>query len=83
MAYEYGVQGDGLGLASVRSYKYDKLLEQYVQSNFGPKVDKIKKEIAKMKRQDMHFSSSRNFNNVHVFFCFNFYLHVAAYKLTA
>jgi len=50
MAYEYGVQGDGLGLAPVRSYKYDKLLEQYGQSNFGPKVDKIKKETVKMKR---------------------------------
>ncbi|MHC4139210.1 MAG: hypothetical protein ACYSR1_05050 [Planctomycetota bacterium] len=48
MAYEYGVQGDGLGLVSVRSYKYDKLLEQYGQSNFGPKVDKIKKEIRKV-----------------------------------
>ncbi len=48
MAYEYGVQGDGLGLVSVRSYKYDKLLEQYGQSNFGPKVDRIKKEIRKV-----------------------------------
>ena len=48
MAYEYGVQGDGLGLVSVRSYKYDKLLEQYGRSNFGPKVDKIRKEIRKV-----------------------------------
>ncbi len=50
MAYEYGVQGDGLGLASVRSYKYDKLFEQYGRSNFGPKVDKIKKELRKVKK---------------------------------
>jgi hypothetical protein len=48
MAYEYGVQGDGLGLVSVRSYKYDKLLEQYGRSNFGTKVDKIRKEIRKV-----------------------------------
>ena len=50
MGYEYGVQGDGLGLASARSYKYDKQLEQYGRSNFGPKVDKIKKEIRKVKK---------------------------------
>ena len=50
MVYEYGVQGDGLGLASARSYKYDKLLEQYGRSTFGPKVDQIKKEIEKVKR---------------------------------
>ncbi|GAX61408.1 aspartyl/asparaginyl-tRNA synthetase [Candidatus Scalindua japonica] len=50
MVYEYGVQGDGLGLASARSYKYDKLLEQYGRSSFGPKVDKIKKEIGKVIR---------------------------------
>jgi len=50
MVYEYGVQGDGLGLASARSYKYDKQLEQYGRSNFGPKVDKIKKEIRKVKK---------------------------------
>jgi len=48
MVYEYGVQGDGLGLASVRSYKYDKLLEQYGTSNFGPRVDRIKKELRKV-----------------------------------
>jgi len=48
MVYEYGVQGDGLGLSSVRSYKYDKFLEQYGRSRFGPKVDKIKKEIKKV-----------------------------------
>ncbi len=47
MVYEYGVQGDGLGLASARRYKYDKFLEQYGRSNFGPKVDKIKREIKK------------------------------------
>jgi hypothetical protein len=50
MVYEYGVQGEGLGLVSARSYKYDKLLEQYGRSHFGPKVEKIKKEIVKMKR---------------------------------
>jgi len=48
MVYEYGVQGDGLGLVSARSYKYDKLLEQYGQSNFGPKVNKIKQGIRKV-----------------------------------
>ncbi len=47
MIYEYGVQGEGLGLVSARSYKYDKLLEQYGISNFGPKVDAIKKQIEK------------------------------------
>ncbi|MFQ5685885.1 MAG: hypothetical protein ACE5GV_04415 [Candidatus Scalindua sp.] len=50
MVYEYGVQGDGLGLASARSYKYDKLLEQYGRSSFGPKVKTIKKEIEKVRR---------------------------------
>ncbi len=48
MVYEYGVQGDGLGLTSARSYKYDKLLEQYGQSNFGPKVDRVKRDIRKV-----------------------------------
>ncbi len=50
MIYEYGVQGEGLGLVSARSYKYDKLLEQYGISNFGPKIDVIKKEIEKVKK---------------------------------
>jgi hypothetical protein len=48
MVYEYGVQGDGLGLTYARSYKYDKLLEQYGRSIFGPGVDQIKKEIRKV-----------------------------------
>ena len=48
MVYEYGVQGDGLGLTYARSYKYDKLLEQYGRRNFGPTVDTIKKEIRKV-----------------------------------
>ena len=48
MVYEYGIQGDGLGLASARSYKYDKLLEQYGRSAFGPKVDGVKREIRKV-----------------------------------
>ncbi|MDP7640768.1 MAG: hypothetical protein QGG73_13840, partial [Candidatus Hydrogenedentes bacterium] len=50
MVYEYGVQGDGLGLVSTRSYKYDKLLKQYGRSSFGPKVEKIKKAIESKKR---------------------------------
>ena len=50
MVYEYGVQGEGLGLITTKSYKYDKLLEQYGRSNFGPKVEKIKKEIESKKR---------------------------------
>ena len=50
MVYEYGVQGDGLGLVSTRSYKYDKLLQQYGRSSFGPKVEKIKKVIESKKR---------------------------------
>jgi hypothetical protein len=50
MVYEYGVEGDGLGLTSARSYKYDKLLKQYGRSNFGPKVEKIKKEIESKRR---------------------------------
>ncbi len=50
MVYEYGVQGDGLGLTSARSYKYDKQLEQYGRSSFGPKVEKVKKEIRKVKK---------------------------------
>jgi hypothetical protein len=50
MVYEYGVQGDGLGLVSTRSYRYDKLLEQYGRSNFGPKVDQIKKELEKVRK---------------------------------
>jgi hypothetical protein len=50
MVYEYGVQGEGLGLVSTRSYKYDKLLEEYGRSHFGPQVDKIKKEIEKTRK---------------------------------
>ncbi|OHB89271.1 MAG: hypothetical protein A3D13_10095 [Planctomycetes bacterium RIFCSPHIGHO2_02_FULL_40_12] len=50
MVYEYGVQGEGLGLVTTRSYKYDKLLEQYGRGNFGPTVEKIKQEIEKVKR---------------------------------
>ncbi len=48
--YEYGVQGEGLGLVSARSYKYDKLLDQYGISNFGPKVDAIKKQVEKARK---------------------------------
>ncbi len=50
MVYEYGVQGDGLGLASARSYKYDKLLVQHGRSNFGQKVEHIKKKVMKRAR---------------------------------
>lgn len=49
MVYEYGVQGEGLGLVTTRSYKYDKLLEQYGKNDFGPKVENIKKELEKKK----------------------------------
>jgi hypothetical protein len=49
MVYEYGVQGEGLGLVTTRSYKYDKLLEQYGRNDFGPKVENIKKELEKKK----------------------------------
>ncbi len=50
MVYEYGVQGEGLGLVTTRSYKYDKQLEQYGRASFGPKVDKIRKELEKTRR---------------------------------
>ncbi len=50
MVYEYGVQGDGLGLTTTRSYKYDKLLEEYGKMRFGPKVDKIKEEAGKIRK---------------------------------
>jgi len=50
MVYEYGLEGDGLGLVSTRSYKYDKLLQQYGRSHFGPKVEKIKKAIESKRR---------------------------------
>lgn len=50
MVYEYGIQGEGLGLVTTRSYKYDKLLKQYGNRYFGPKVDKIRKEIEKTRK---------------------------------
>ncbi len=50
MVYEYGVQGDGLGLVTTRSYKYDKLLEDYGRMRFGPRVDKIKQELEKLRK---------------------------------
>ncbi len=50
MVYEYGVQGEGLGLVTTRSYRYDKQLEQYGRTYFGPKVDKIKKELEKVRQ---------------------------------
>ncbi len=50
MVYEYGVQGEGLGLVTTRSYRYDKQLEQYGRTSFGPKVDKIKKELEKVRK---------------------------------
>ncbi len=50
MVYEYGVQGEGLGLVTTRSYRYDKQLEQYGRTYFGQKVDKIKKELEKVRK---------------------------------
>ncbi len=50
MVYEYGVQGEGLGLITTRSYKYDKLLEEYGRMRFGPGVDKIKEEMKKTRK---------------------------------
>jgi len=50
MVYEYGVQGEGLGLVTTRSYRYDKQLEQYGRTYFGPKVDKIRKELEKVRK---------------------------------
>jgi hypothetical protein len=50
MVYEYGVQGEGLGLVTTRSYRYDKQLEQYGKTYFGPKVDKIRKELEKVRK---------------------------------
>ncbi len=50
MVYEYGVQGDGLGLVTTRSYRYDKQLEEYGRMRFGPRVDKIKEELKKARK---------------------------------
>ena len=47
MVYEYSVNGDGLGLVSVRNYKYDKLLDEYGKNKIGSSVKEIKKEIEK------------------------------------
>ena len=46
MVYEYSVQGEGLGLVTVRSYKYDKQLEAFGKS-FGTDVEKIKERLLK------------------------------------
>lgn len=46
MVYEYSVQGEGLGLVTTRSYKYDKKLEEFGRS-FGYKLDKIKEILQK------------------------------------
>ncbi|MGR3218731.1 MAG: hypothetical protein ACUZ8H_02795 [Candidatus Anammoxibacter sp.] len=46
MIYEYSVQGEGLGLVTVRSYKYDKQLEAFGKS-FGTGVGKIKERLLK------------------------------------
>jgi len=48
MVYEYNIQGNGLGLITTRSYKYDKLLDQYGRAHFGPEVEKIRKEVEKI-----------------------------------
>ncbi|MCP5005164.1 MAG: hypothetical protein GY941_14695 [Planctomycetes bacterium] len=49
MMYEYNIQGNGLGLITTRSYKYDKLLNQYGRTHFGPEVNEIKKEVQKQR----------------------------------
>lgn len=46
MVYEYSVQGEGLGLVTTRSYKYDKKLEEFGRL-FGYKLDKIKEILQK------------------------------------
>ena len=48
MVYENSVQGEGLGLITVRSYKYDKQLEAFGKS-FGTDVGKIKERLLKNK----------------------------------
>jgi hypothetical protein len=45
MIYEY-FQGGGLGLAAVRSYKYDKNLQQYGKL-YGLSVEDVKTELLK------------------------------------
>lgn len=51
MVYEYGVQGEGLGLVSVRSYKHDRLFEQYGNSNIGQSVEDIKEVLEKRREE--------------------------------
>lgn len=48
MVYEYAPQGEGLGLASTRSYKYDKQLESFGRSH-GPKIENVMEMLAKKK----------------------------------
>lgn len=46
LVYEYAIQGEGLGLVSVRSYKYDKQFEQFGKSH-GYNLEKIKDYLLK------------------------------------
>ncbi|MGR3319744.1 MAG: hypothetical protein ACUZ8O_14855 [Candidatus Anammoxibacter sp.] len=46
MVYEYSVQGEGLGLVTVRNYKYDKQLEAFGKA-FGADVEKVKGYLLK------------------------------------
>ena len=46
LVYEYSVQGEGLGLVSARSYKYDKELEDFGRS-FGYDTEKVRSYLSK------------------------------------
>ena len=46
LVYEYSVQGEGLGLVSARSYKYDKELEDFGRA-FGYDIDKVRSHLSK------------------------------------
>ncbi len=46
MVYEYSVQGEGLGLVTARSYKYDKELEDFGRS-FGYDIEKVRSYLAR------------------------------------
>lgn len=49
LVYEYSVQGEGLGLVSARSYKYDKQLEEFGRL-YGYDVGKIKNYLLKYEK---------------------------------
>ena len=46
LIYEYSVQGEGLGLVTARSYKYDKELEDYGRV-FGSDIEKIRSYLSR------------------------------------